>query len=88
LIPIYFGLQNKYKVLGELIDMSLLLNQIKCAFNGHEAIDDEVRRLNAQDFRESNGERIKEISTHCKRCNYPIILRKYESSPNKYFIIE
>ena len=71
--------------------MSLLLNQIKCAFNGHEAIDDEVRRLNAQDFRKSNfnnGERIKEIATHCKRCNYPIVLRKYESIPNKYFIIE
>ena len=68
--------------------MSLLLNQIKCAFNGHEAKLDEVRRLNEQESALNNGEKLKEITTHCRRCNYPIKLRKYDSNPYKYFIIE
>ena len=72
--------------------MSLLLKQIKCAFNGHEAFVDAVRRLNEQEFRSPHnneeGEKIKEISTRCRRCNYPIKLRKYESKRDKYFIIE
>jgi hypothetical protein len=39
-------------------------------------------------FRKDEGERIKEISTNCRRCKYPIVLRKYESKTKKYFIIE
>jgi len=70
--------------------MSLLLKQIKCAFNGHEATVDAVKGLNNQSFtfNDEVGEKIKEISTNCRRCKYPIVLRKYESKPKKYFIIE
>ncbi len=68
--------------------MSIILNQLKCVFDGHKASPAEVARLNNEDYNTIDNESVKEIISKCERCNYPIKLRKYTSSPDKYKIIE
>ena len=64
--------------------MSIVINQFKCAFKGHEASSEDVSKLNQLSFNEG----IKELDALCRRCYYPITLRKFQVRPDKYKIIE
>jgi hypothetical protein len=65
--------------------MSLLVKQFKCAFKGHEARIEDVTKLNELKF---NHDGVKEHNALCRRCYYPITLRKFKIRPYKYQIIE
>lgn len=62
-----------------------VLQQLKCAFNGHEPSLNSVTDLNnIPEF--TDGE--KHLDTLCRRCRYPITLKKYESKSDRYYILE
>ena len=77
--------------------LQFLKNQLKCVFKGHIIYHDEIKKLNESEWLDSDkvddhlydmDEPIKVLESKCGRCNYPLIIVKTKSKPDKYRIYE